>query len=71
MEVLSEVMRWVVAPLVGVVWVIFGRQQTQATELAVLKSQVELYRTTHEREIEDIKSKLDLILNKLDSKADK
>lgn len=71
MDVLETVLRWVVMPIGGFVWLIFMRQQDHATQIAVLKTETEMARLAHDREIKDIKDKLDKILEKLDDKADK
>ena len=71
MEVLEAVLRWVVMPIGGFVWLMFMRQQDHTTQIAVLKRETEMSRQNHDREIKDIKDKLDKILEKLDEKADK
>jgi len=49
----------------------FVRQQDHATQLAVLRTETDMARQSHDREIREIKDKLDKILEKLDEKADK
>lgn len=71
MDVLDSVMRYVVIPVAGFVWLIFQRQQDHTTQIAVLKTETEMARQNHDREIKEIKAKLDQILQKLDEKADK
>ena len=71
MEVIEAVMRWIVAPLTAVVWMVYQRQQIQNTQLAVLQKQADIVQTAHDREIRDIKDMLSKILEKLDDKADK
>lgn len=71
MEALDLIMRYVVVPIGAVVWLMYQRQQDHSTKLAVLASQAEIVRTAHDREIREIKDKLDRILQKLDDKADK
>jgi hypothetical protein len=71
MDVLETILRWVVMPIGAFVWLIFMRQQDHATQIAVLKTETEMARLAHDREIKDIKDKLDKILEKLDDKADK
>lgn len=58
-------------PIGGFVWLMFMRQQDHTTQIAVLKRETEMSRQNHDREIKDIKDKLDKILEKLDEKADK
>jgi len=71
MDVLETVLRWVVMPIGGFVWLMFVRQQDHSTQLAVLRTETDMARQAHDREIKEIKDKLDKILEKLDDKADK
>ncbi len=71
MDVMETVLRWIVMPVVGFVWLMFVRQQDHATQLAVLRTETDMARQSHDREIGEIKGKLDKILEKLDDKADK
>lgn len=71
MEVLDTVLRYVVMPLGAFVWLMYQRQQDHATQIAVLRTETEMARQSHDREIKEIKDKLDKILQKLDEKADK
>jgi len=71
MDVLETVLRWIVMPMGAFVWLMYQRQQDHSTQLAVLRSETEMARLSHDREIRDIKDKLDKILEKLDEKADK
>jgi len=70
-EMLETMLRWIVMPIGGFVWLMFMRQQDHTTQIAVLKRETEMSRQNHDREIKDIKDKLDKILEKLDEKADK
>lgn len=71
MDVLETVLRWIVMPIAGFVWLMFVRQQDHSTQIAVLRTETDMSRLAHDREIADIKDKLDKILEKLDDKADK
>ena len=71
MDVMETVLRWIVMPVVGFVWLMFVRQQDHSTQLAVLRTETDMARQAHDREIGEIKGKLDKILEKLDDKADK
>lgn len=71
MEMLETMLRWIVMPIGGFVWLMFMRQQDHTTQIAVLRRETEMSRQNHDREIKDIKDKLDKILEKLDEKADK
>ena len=71
MEVVELALRWIVAPMAAVVWMLYRQQQTHNTQLAVLQNQADIVRSAHDREIRDIKDMLNKILEKLDDKADK
>lgn len=71
MDVMEAFLKWVVMPIGGFVWLMFLRQQDHATQLAVLRTETDMARQSHDREIGEIKGKLDKILEKLDDKADK
>lgn len=71
MEAIESVMRYVVVPLAAFVWLMYQRQQDHTTQIAVLRTESDMARQAHDREIKDIKDKLDKILEKLDDKADK
>ena len=58
-------------PIGAFVWLMFMRQQDQGTQIAVIKTQNDMSRMAHDREIREIKNMLDKILEKLDDKADK
>jgi len=71
MDIFEAAMRWIIAPIAIVVWMMYQRQQTHSTKLAVLQNQSDMLRVTYDREIRDIKDMLHKILEKLDDKADR
>lgn len=71
MDVIDTVIRYIVVPLGAFVWLMYQRQQDHETQIAVLRTETEMGRQAHDREIKEIKDKLDKILEKLDEKADK
>ena len=71
MEAVDTLMRYVVVPLGAFVWLMYQRQVDHTTQIAVLRTETDMARQSHDREIADIKDKLDKILEKLDDKADK
>ena len=71
MEVIEAILQWIVMPITAFVWLIFMRQQDHTTQIAVIKTETEIVRQSHDREMRDIKGKLDKIVEKLDDKADK
>ena len=71
MDAVDTLMRYVVVPLGAFVWLMYQRQQDHTTQIAVLRTETDMARQSYDREIADIKDKLDRILEKLDDKADK
>lgn len=71
MDIVETVLRWIVMPMAAFVWLMYQRQQDHTTQIAVLRTETDMARQAHDREIKDIKDKLDKILEKLDDKADK
>jgi hypothetical protein len=71
MDVFETILRYVVVPVCAFVWVMYQRQQDHTTQIAVLKTESEMARLAHDREIKEIRSMLQRILEKLDDKVDK
>lgn len=67
LDVLNNIMQWVVAPVAAFVWLIYRQQQTHATEIAVLKATTKNVQEAHQREIEEIRQTSRAIMAKLDS----
>lgn len=67
MELLDTVMRWIVAPLAGFVALMYNKQQEHSTSIAVLKSQLEASKATHEKEYTETRESLKYISSKLDN----
>lgn len=67
MELFQIVMQWVVAPVAGVVFVMWSRQQNHHTDIAVLKSQVEANKLSSDREMKEFRETVRAIFMKLDS----
>jgi hypothetical protein len=67
LDIVNTVLEWVIAPVAGFVWLIYGKQQTHTTDIAVLKAQTETARLAHDREIKEIRETTRAIMSKLDS----
>lgn len=67
MELLDSIMKWVVAPVAAFVWLIHGRTQTHATEIAVMKATMTAQKEAHDRENKEIKQGIKDINLKLDN----
>jgi len=70
MDMISEIIRWAVAPLLAFVWAIHVRVNKHATDIAVIKAQVETDKLMRDREMKDVKASLERIMNKLDAIED-
>jgi Skp family chaperone for outer membrane proteins len=61
MEMLETLLRWVVAPVAGFVWLLYRQVQSHETQIAVLKSEKE----GHDREFKQMREDIRAILAKL------
>ena len=66
-EMIDAIMQWVVLPIAGVVIYMFNRQGQHHTDIAVLKSLQEATRTSHDREMKEMKTTIAAIFTKLDN----
>lgn len=66
MDMISEIIRWAVAPLIAFVFGIHMRVNKHATDIAVLKANAETDKLMRDREMKDVKASLERIMNKLD-----
>lgn len=66
-EMIDLVMQWLVAPLVIVVWYLFNACNKHSTDIAVIKSQLENSRLSHDREMKEMKETIKAIFQKLDN----
>ena len=66
-EMIDAIMQWVVLPIAGVVIYMFNRQAQHHTDIAVLKAQHEATRTSHDREMKEMKNTIAAIFTKLDN----
>ena len=67
MDLLTQIMTWVVAPVAGYVFMLHRRLTDHTTQIAVLNSEINNLRELHGREVKDIKVTMDRIFEKLDS----
>ena len=64
---LDSIMKWIVAPVTAFVWLIYQRQADQHTDIAVIKSQIEIDKTNHDREMKEMRETVKAIFSKLDT----
>lgn len=67
MEMIDLIMKWLVAPLAGFVWLIFRGQQTQQTDIAVLKATTSANKEAHDREYKQLQDNFKAVFTKLDN----
>lgn len=67
MEMIDLIMKWLVAPLAGFVWLIFRGQQTQQTDIAVLKATTMANKEAHDREYKQLQDNFKAVFTKLDN----
>lgn len=66
MELLDTIMRWIVAPVAGFVWLLHRQTQGHATDIAVLKANQTSDKQAHDREFKQVREDMRSILAKLD-----
>lgn len=67
LKILSAIMQWIIAPVAAFVWVLYQKQQSHSTAIAVLQAETATARTAHDREIKEIRETTRAIMAKLDS----
>lgn len=67
MELLNQIMTWVVAPVAGYVFFLYRKLGENTTSIAVLNAEIVNLRELHGREVKDIKVSMERIFQKLDS----
>ena len=66
-EMIDAFMQWDVLPVAGVVVYMFNRQAQHHTDIAVLKAQHDATKTSHDREMKEMKTTIAAIFTKLDN----
>ena len=67
LDMIEPILRWLVAPLLAFVWLLHTRVNKHDTEIAVLKSKYEADKTSHDREMKEMKETIKAIFQKLDN----
>lgn len=67
MELVSNVLQWVVAPVIAFVWLLHTKIQELVTKVAVLENRGEDRQRNHDKEIAEIKETTSKIFIKLDN----
>jgi hypothetical protein len=66
MDMLEAIMKWIVAPVGAFVYLIWTRQQDHHLDIAVIKSQAESNKLSHDRELKEMRETVRAIFAKLD-----
>lgn len=66
MEVLDTIMKWIVAPVAGFVFMQYRTQQDHATDIAVLKAEASANKQAHDREFKQLQDNFKAVFSKLD-----
>lgn len=66
-NLLDMALKYVVLPVAGFVWVMHTKLQSHATDLAVMRAQIEASKEAHDREFKEMRRTIDAIFAKLDS----
>ena len=66
MDVLEFLMKWAVAPVIGVMFAMYNRQQSHSTDIAVLKATATANKEAHDREFKQIQDSFKAVFLKLD-----
>jgi uncharacterized membrane-anchored protein YhcB (DUF1043 family) len=67
MELLEAIMKWIVAPVAAFVFLLYRVQQTQTTDIAVIKAQMAATKEAHDREFKQVKDSFAKVIEKLDN----
>lgn len=67
MEILDLAMKWIVAPLLGIVVWLLKRVTSMSTEIKVLETKIEAQSEASKAAHDNLQSQMTQILNKLDS----
>jgi len=67
MELLDAVMKWIVAPVAAFVFFMYRVQQTQTTDIAVIKATQAANKEAHDREFKEMRENFKAVFAKLES----
>lgn len=67
MELLNQIMTWIVAPVAGYVFLLHKNVQGNSVQIAVLNAEIANLRELHGREVKDMKVSMERIFEKLDN----
>jgi hypothetical protein len=66
MDALDMILKYIVLPVAGFVWMLFTRQQSHHTDIEVLKAQAASTKEAHDREFKEMRENFKRVFEKLD-----
>lgn len=67
MDIIDLALKYVVVPVGAFLWAVHTKVQGHATDLAVMRAQIEASKEAHDREFREMRRTIDAIFTKLDS----
>ena len=67
MDALDMILKYIVLPVGGFVWMLFSRQQSHHTDIEVLKAQAASTKEAHDRELKAMNKNFERVFEKLDA----
>lgn len=64
--IVDLVLKWIVAPVAGFVWLLHRNQQRHSTEIAVMRATMALQKESHDREFKEMRENFKRVFEKLD-----
>ncbi len=67
LDIMNTILQWIVAPLAAFAALLYRTQQSQATEIAVLRATVVANREAHEKEVREVRALFAQVIAQLNS----
>lgn len=67
MEIVDAVMKWVIAPIGAFVYMLWSKQQSHSTDIAVIKAVQAANKEAHDREFKEMRASFTAVMDKLES----
>jgi hypothetical protein len=66
MDAFDMILKYIILPVFGFVWMLFTRQQSHHTDIEVLKAQASANKEAHDREFKEVRENFKRVFEKLD-----
>ena len=67
MDAINLILQYLVAPIAALVWYLFNKVNYALTHIAVIESRIDIDKTSHDREMKEMKETVKAIFQKLDN----